>query len=378
MNCNAIIMAADSAVTIDNKKTYNGVNKLFKLSKNPPIGIMIYGKAKFGNLPLETLIKEYSKKTDFKNLKNIINIKEDFLKYLRKISPIQSPYHMIKDDLSLFEDFIKNKQKEYSKDEFENFLHSYSYEEVLYFLNNNPKFDAKIEEILLNTNTTSNLLKKCFCNFLLLNSTKIIIAGFNEEDMFPSYITFNIIGNLTDKIIYHDGNYQLNYDGDVIVPFAQKDVISTFLTGIEESVEQSTINYFINFLDNYLTELKSLLQSITDINKEIPPKALKEIEDIEKNANQQVNKFITQIEKMKKENYIPVLQSIESMPNEEIAEMCESLIRITSLKRKISSDLESVGGPIDVAIISKGDGFIWKKNKNYINTELNPHFYEEN
>ncbi len=78
---------------------------------------------------------------------------------------------------------------------------------------------------------------------------------------------------------------------------------------------------------------------------------------------------------MKKENYTPILQSIESMPNEEIAEMCESLIRITSLKRKISSDLESVGGPIDVAIISKGDGFIWKKNKNYINTELNPQFY---
>ncbi len=70
------------------------------------MGIMIYGKAKFGNLPLETLIKEYSKKTDFKNLKNIINIKEDFLRYLRKISPIQSPYQMIKEDLSLFEDFI--------------------------------------------------------------------------------------------------------------------------------------------------------------------------------------------------------------------------------------------------------------------------------
>lgn len=42
------------------------------------------------------------------------------------------------------------------------------------------------------------------------------------------------------------------------------------------------------------------------------------------------------------------------------------LIHITSLKRKISSDLESVGEDIDVALISKGDGFIWKKKENSI------------
>ena len=66
------------------------------------------------------------------------------------------------------------------------------------------------------------------------------------------------------------------------------------------------------------------------------------------------------------------------MPNEEIVDICESLIKITSLKRKISSDLESVGGPIDIAIITKGDGFIWKKNKNYTQIDLNSQFYEKN
>lgn len=65
------------------------------------------------------------------------------------------------------------------------------------------------------------------------------------------------------------------------------------------------------------------------------------------------------------------------MPNEEIVDICESLIKITSLKRKISSDLESVGGPIDIAIITKGYGFIWKNNKNYSTIELNSQFYEK-
>ena len=259
-------------------------------------------KRKFVNLPLETLIKEYRKKADFKNLKHIINIKEDFLKYLRKVTPIQTPYQMIRDDLYLFEEFIENKQKESSKEEFKSFLYSYSYKQVFYFLNSNPKFDAKIENILLNINQdnpniTSNLLKKCFCTFLLLNSAQIIIAGFNEEDMFPSYISFNLLGNLIKDIVWKDGEYELNYEGEAIVPFAQKDVIATFLTGIDESVEYGTISYFIKFLDEYLTELKDSIQ-LTEINKENLPKALKEIKNMKQ---KQINEFIGNIIKMKEE-----------------------------------------------------------------------------
>ena len=156
------------------------------------------------------------------------------------------------------------------------------------------------------------------------------------------------------------------------MPFAQKDVIATFLTGIDESVEYGTISYFIKFLDEYPTELKDSIQ-LTEINKENLPKALKEIKNMKQ---KQINEFIGNIIKIKEENYTPILQSIESMPNEEIADMCESLIKITSLKRKISSDLENVGGAIDIAIITKGDGFNWKKNKNYASKELNSHFYE--
>lgn len=57
--------------------------------------------------------------------------------------------------------------------------------------------------------------------------------------------------------------------------------------------------------------------------------------------------------------------------------MAESLIHSTSLKRKVSNDLESVGGDIDVAIISKSDGFIWKKKKGYFKYDLNPQISEK-
>ena len=54
--------------------------------------------------------------------------------------------------------------------------------------------------------------------------------------------------------------------------------------------------------------------------------------------------------------------------------MAESLISLTSLKRRMTSSEESVGGPVDVAFISKGDGFVWIKRKLYFDKELNPQF----
>ena len=54
--------------------------------------------------------------------------------------------------------------------------------------------------------------------------------------------------------------------------------------------------------------------------------------------------------------------------------MAETLVNLTSFKQKISDELETVGGPIDVAVISKGEGFVWIKRKYYFEKEINPHF----
>ena len=59
----------------------------------------------------------------------------------------------------------------------------------------------------------------------------------------------------------------------------------------------------------------------------------------------------------------------------QFSKLVESLISITHLNRRITMS-EEVGGPIDVAIISKGDGFVWKKRKHYLKPELNQMFFD--
>ena len=70
------------------------------------------------------------------------------------------------------------------------------------------------------------------------------------------------------------------------------------------------------------------------------------------------DKFISGL---KRNNRNPILNSIMFLPKDELSNLAESLINITSLKRKVQDGLETVGGDVDVAIITKSDRFIWTK-----------------
>ena len=64
-----------------------------------------------------------------------------------------------------------------------------------------------------------------------------------------------------------------------------------------------------------------------------------------------------------KKHVDPVVTTVSYLNKEGLIELAESLVNITSLKRKTSSDIETVGGPVDIALITKGDGFKWIKCK---------------
>lgn len=209
-------------------------------------------------------------------------------------------------------------------------------------------------------------------------STGIVIAGFNENEMYPSCMQFNIHFNYNNEVKISNFDCLINYDGNAIIPFAQKDVVKTFISGIDEEIKKSITLYFYQFTKEYLKKLKDELNS----NNNLKNKSLKEInQEFDKfieNCENQPYEHLKAIEKFEASFTKPILNSIGGLPKNELANMGESLIHITSLKRKISADLESVGGDIDVAIISKGDGFIWKRKKQYFESDLNPQFFEKN
>ncbi len=171
-----------------------------------------------------------------------------------------------------------------------------------------------------------------------------MITGFGKEEIFPSIIEFEVEGVFDNYLKYQlKGDDGANFDNTALIyPFAQKEMVKTFIEGIEPNFEQY------------------ILEKLFDIMDE---KAFEE--------------FTSNLEDYKLERFVsPLLDIVSVLPKDELAIMAETFVHLTSFKRRVSMEAETVAGPIDVAVISKADGFIWIKRKHYFKPELNHQFFD--
>jgi hypothetical protein len=85
-----------------------------------------------------------------------------------------------------------------------------------------------------------------------------------------------------------------------------------------------------------------------------------------------VHQLFTGWKEQREQIWKPVLRITGSLPKDELAAMAEALVNLTKFRRRVTTERETVGGPIDVAVITKGDGFVWIKRKHYFSPEYNP------
>lgn len=387
MTPSAIAMAADSVVTVNNNKTFEGVNKLFMLSNDPPFGIMTYNNANFFNIPIETIIKDFRNYLKDKEKDEIKKFPEHLEKYLTEIIEKTTIHFPEKGFINIFfeeiekrltnenkEIFIKSIQKElFTKDE--------TFEKIkMKFLKNNDNekyFEEKIEKLIQNQSSeVKERMKDLFIKELMEYNIGIVIAGFEKDNLFPSYILLNIYP-ITEKefeIITLEKK-DIGDAGVIVKPLAQTDVILNFINGIDEYIYTEILNYVETLIHNYTNNFEKLIKENKKINGKDENVALSIVKTIRNNEEKTIKNFIDFLNEINRNNMDPILQSIMSLPKEELSNLAESLINITSLKRKVQSNLETVGGDVDVAIITKGDGFIWTKRKHYFKRELNPQFF---
>ena len=391
MTPSAVAMAADSVVTVNGNKTYEGVNKLFMLSNNPPMGIMTYNNANFLTFPMETIIKDFRDKISDKKFDTIYDFKKEFNDYLNGVcngKDAVTSYSIV----DKFNSFIK--QLNQDLDEIPNFIKHISEEtinidnekyEKLLFDNEEFKriYDSKIQDVIRNIKCDEDidlvvLFKRLFIKrFVLDGFTGIVIAGFNRENLFPSYVHFKII--VLDDFKFNFDDCEIDCVGGetavILKPFAQINAITNFLNGIDVSTNYLIASYFKKVIDDYSNNIEELIKANRKINGKDEQVVLSDLESLKQNNERIVSDFVGFIDTLKDKNSEPILKSIMSLPKDELANLSESLINITSLKVKVHDNLETVGGDVDVAIITKGDGFVWTKRKHYFKDSLNPQFF---
>ena len=153
-----------------------------------------------------------------------------------------------------------------------------------------------------------------------------------------------------------------------IRPFAQTDVIDTILSGIDPGL----FRLFTQQFEHFIVNNNDTISKIIDKTDHGLAETIRKLD-----IKQIVQPFIQSINAELKRNYInPMMGAINTLSKEDLAEMSESLIYLTYLKRRFTFAEESVGGPVDVAVITKGDGFICIKRKHYFKKELNEHYFK--
>jgi len=142
------------------------------------------------------------------------------------------------------------------------------------------------------------------------------------------------------------------------------------MEGIDPYLQRHIEGYLSEIFDKYPEIIVENIEKFNDNEKQQLMEKLKVASNkIFKDCNERIKIY-------KGKSYVdPIIRVVAMLPKDELAAMAESLVSLTSFKRKVTMETETVGGPIDVAVISKGDGFIWIKRKHYFKSELNPQFF---
>jgi hypothetical protein len=172
----------------------------------------------------------------------------------------------------------------------------------------------------------------------------IAIAGYGDNEVFPHLVHLQINGVLDGEIRFSTIEKVEITEENIasIAPLAQTDVMQTFLFGIND-----------RFIDDLYTEIPNLIQQTIDgIDNDCFVEGKKET--VHKEIQGVTDKVLGRMMDMAREDYMqPIISSVATLPIEELALLAESMINITSVRRKVAIDnnIGTVGGPIDVAIM---------------------------
>lgn len=418
MNSLAVALAADSAATVtagSDNKIYNAADKLFMLSKHHPIGVMVYSNSALLGVPWETILKMFRRVLGTTEYPRLVDYGDRLIQFLgdsRNLFPeaVEDRFYLrlvgmffeqiaenIRDQL--FTEFLEN-DKEQTADEKLEFAKKLIFEarDKWLKLPNVSCFEVQIGDAMAtrHSDKINKLMMKAFEDLppdidmtvalrdlaiMLVGKDEIlrealsgvVLAGFGRDEHFPVMQSFELGEIYQGKLKYRPGKV-VAIDGDgtpsIIVPFAHAEMVNTFLYGVKPDLER---RWMISVVALISKLPETVIDLVTDLSAEQRDQWKSKMAPV---SGEIARDFFDKLTQYRKQEHLnPIYQAIANMSKGELAHAAASLVNLNSFQKRMSMDAETVGGPIDVAVITKGDGFIWTDRKHYFKPELNQHFF---
>ncbi|MDR3528203.1 MAG: hypothetical protein P4L57_13090 [Rhizomicrobium sp.] len=403
MNQRAVALAADSAVTlIDGGKIIvrNDQKKLFNLGEGVPVGVMFFGMAEIMGHPWDVLLEHYRKSAGAGALPHLSDHAESFLTALdglesffpparqkdeyrrlfasvlrfvfrlahylyelgvqgpdeellcQAISLVHERYHSHSDgrprrDLPCFPPgFASRVKRDYGDTADEIIAYSFSA-----FSLTQPARDQLKEIAVL-----------CVVKDLFLEDvTGLVFAGFGADDHYPTVRTYHVsavIGGFVKRALADEISIDA-HNHSAIGVYAESEATYAFLRGIELGLEAEIYGRTEALASDLVDGVVDSCTGVDPVQREAIRRQFQS-----ETVPQAMAQWHEDIGGFQQEAYInPMLAVLEIANRQELAETAQDLVALNILKKRLTAQNQTVGGAIDVAIISRDSGFTWWKRQ---------------
>ncbi|MDX2143907.1 MAG: hypothetical protein SFV19_11175 [Rhodospirillaceae bacterium] len=413
MNRRCVVLAADSAQTVtytingkEEKRYFKGENKIIQLSEHRPVGLMTFGNANLERVPWELLIKLFRTELGKKSFNDIQGYANELFTFIdahndlfpagdrqaalkRHISTaaysilkqaMTSPGYTgakeVREQAVAINDFVDTASAAYENNQLAPPFNQVEVAQVLATTSGDVAnelkavFPAEDPWGSINFQSLSiaaiKLLYREYERLLDDNSTGIVIAGYGDKDFFPKLSEYRCFGLLGARSLWKEARRQQAVTVERsahLLGFASTRMIETIENGFSLSAFDIFVEASRKSLRGYSESIKNELKLSSLPNEDAH---ITQATELFRKASVSANLD---------RNYWPLLRVIEALPVDEMIELGETLIKLESLKEKVTEPTESVSGAVDVAVISKTDGFIWIKRKHYFDPQMNPRYF---
>jgi len=403
MNQRAIALAADSAVTlIDGGKIVvrNDARKLFQLLDGVPVGAMVFGMGEIMGHPWEVLLEHFRKRHKSGTLRRVRDYAAAFTGMLDNLEEF-FPRARQKDEYKwllaavfrfvfrlahyLHESGAKGPDEEILRLAIELVWKRYQFREDGSPRRDLPCFPPGFAETMAREHAgiADELIAYGFSAFVLdaasrqrlhdiavwcvlkdlflEDVTGLVFAGYGSEELYPVAVTCNASAVICGIVKRAEADVTaIGSDmHSAITLYADCEVTYSFLRGIELDLE-ARIYGTVEAMSRALVD--KLADAFTGIDPAERESVRRRFQA--QHLPQHMRQLYGLISEYQQEAYInPILKVLAIATRKDLAEMAHDLVALNIFKKRIMAQKQTVGGAIDVAVISREAGFAWWKQQ---------------
>jgi hypothetical protein len=405
MNRLAVVLAADSATTVTQwgdagreDRYFKGANKIFQLSDHHPVGLMIFDAADILRVPWEIVVKSFRNELGKKSFNSLNDYAVEFFSFLETSARLFPP--AVQKDVFLesarsaairntvgqtngmeetdrlaannkiVADRLEHLQTKplppgLDQTHVDETLASWREDLVAMFESWRDSFNDEYPSDL-GAFAELGIMEVFKEPGSHIGSTGLVFAGYGDHEIFPSLAEFKSCGMVAGKhVAFPAVPVAITHETPAwLASFAQTAMSDTFSLGISQDVYFSVMASLDEGLAGFARKIVEIAGG--DLS------AISNLQGIVTETRRGMGEAI--LDRARREHAMPLRRVLGVLPVDEMAELAETLINLQSLKEKVTKRSETVGGPVDVAIITKNEGLVWVKRKHFFDIGLNSRY----